>query len=106
MPHSSAMHLLVIGMLGPVFMSLDIAEAEQRFAARTVYQAPSTVYGLAWGEFDSGHTGNEVACHRFAVTQTSEAKGGGLVEANTNVLSKVNRFLRNRNQWNAFYVIV
>ena len=62
MPRFSIVRLLVIGMLGPVFMSLDIAEAEQRFAARTVYQAPSTVYGLAWGEFDSGHAGSEVAC--------------------------------------------
>jgi hypothetical protein len=32
------------------------------FAARTVYQAPSAIYGLAWGEFDPGHAGGEVAC--------------------------------------------
>ncbi len=38
------------------------SEAEQQFAVRTVYHGPSAVYGLAWGDFDSEHAGNEVAC--------------------------------------------
>ncbi|HOW18625.1 MAG TPA: hypothetical protein PLC79_06275, partial [Phycisphaerae bacterium] len=35
---------------------------EPAFVAETVYHAPSTIYALAWGEFDPASAGNEAAC--------------------------------------------
>lgn len=35
---------------------------EPAFVAETVYHAPSTIYALAWGEFDPASAGSEAAC--------------------------------------------
>lgn len=62
MRHSPITYILVALILGMVLMPLDMAGAECRFAARTVFQASRAIYGLAWGDFDAGHPGHEVAC--------------------------------------------
>lgn len=40
----------------------DAGTEEFAFAVRRVYQGPHALYGLAWGEFDTGNAGAEVAC--------------------------------------------